>query len=57
MKWDEKLRAGDVNTAETMYRAAAEAEAQALAELSPEKQKTYGVTAVSAVALWYKARS
>jgi hypothetical protein len=48
-------RAGDRASAENLYHQAAEAEAEALAHVGPEKQRTRGITAVSAVALWYKA--
>ena len=48
-------RAGDRASAEKLYHQAAEAEAEALARVGPEKQRTRGITAVSAVALWYKA--
>lgn len=48
-------RSGHRAAAEVLYREAAEAESAALGALSPEKLRTRGVTAVSAVALWYKA--
>ncbi len=48
------LRQGDVDSARELYRAAAEAEGQALAALSTDKPRTLGITAVSASALWYK---
>jgi len=38
----------------SLYRQAAEAEERALSELDPGKQRTLGITAVSAVALWCK---
>lgn len=49
-------RAGDYRRAEELYRRASVEEALALDDLPPDKQRTRGVTAVSAVALWYKAR-
>jgi hypothetical protein len=52
---DVARRSGDPTRAEALYRRAAQSEAAALAELSPDKQRTVGITAVSAVALWYKA--
>ena len=48
-------RSGDRAAAEELYRRAAEAEAAALDDVGREKSRTRGVTAVSAVALWYKA--
>jgi hypothetical protein len=47
-------RAGNRSLAEEMYRKAAESEAEALNHVSFEKRRTRGITAVSAVALWYK---
>ena len=38
----------------TLYCQAAEAEEKALSELDPAKRRTFGITAVSAVALWCK---
>ncbi|HEV3110384.1 MAG TPA: hypothetical protein VGY99_07805 [Candidatus Binataceae bacterium] len=49
-------RAGDYKRAEDLYQLASAEEALALNDLPPEKQRTRGVTAVSAVALSYKAR-
>lgn len=49
------LRNGDPERARVLYAEAARAESQALAELDPRKTRTLGVTAVSAVSLWYKA--
>src|SRR6266446_2816430 len=49
-------RGSDPQQAESLYRQAAEAEAQALNDLDRTKTRTLGVTAVSLVALWYKAR-
>jgi hypothetical protein len=46
---------GDHQRAETLYRQAALEEEAAFGELSGDKQKTRGITAVSAVALSYKA--
>jgi hypothetical protein len=44
------------NHAPELYAEAAKLEAAALAELAPTKLRTFGITAVSAVALWFKAR-
>lgn len=43
------------DVAETLYAEAAKLEAEALDALAPSKQRTIGVTAISAVALWFKA--
>lgn len=52
----EAMRRGDRAVAESLFRQAANAEEQALLQLNAvEKPRTFGVTAVSAVALWYKA--
>ena len=48
-------RAGDSQRAAELFSQAARLEADALLELDAEKPRTYGITAVSAVALWYKA--
>lgn len=50
------FRSGNREEAERLYADAAAAETSALAALPREKQRTVGITAVSAVALWYKAR-
>jgi hypothetical protein len=47
-------RAGETSLAEELYKKAAEHEAVALTALEGDKDRTRGVTAVSAVALWYK---
>ena len=47
---------GAPDRARELYAQAAKLEAQALGELAPEKLRTIGITAVSAVALWFKAR-
>jgi hypothetical protein len=47
---------GDFATAETLYRQAATAEVSALTALDRTKARTRGITAVSAVALYYKAK-
>ena len=53
----EARRRGDTRQAEALFGQAADAEEQALGFLSPQdKPRTFGITAVSAVALWYKAR-
>lgn len=49
-------RDGESQRAEQLYRKAAREEAEALNHLPSDKQRTLGITAVSAVALWYKAR-
>jgi hypothetical protein len=43
------------NRAIDLFRRAAEAEEKALGEISPDKLRTFAITAISAVALWYKA--
>jgi len=48
-------RAGDSQRAADLFSQAASLEADALRELSTDKPRTYGITAVSAVALRYKA--
>jgi hypothetical protein len=51
------LRSGRPDDARTLFAQAARAEEQALEQLDlVEKPRTYGITAVSAVALWYKAQ-
>jgi len=51
------LRRGAVAEAESFFAQAAEGEEQALAQLVlADKPRTFGIMAVSAVALWYKAR-
>jgi hypothetical protein len=47
---------GEVEAAKQSYAIAAEAETLALIDLEPEKTRTLGITAVSAVALWFKAK-
>ena len=47
-------RAGDGDSAKAMYRHAAEAEVAALKDVDPSKSRTVAITAISAVALWYK---
>jgi hypothetical protein len=49
-------RTGLPQTAEELYRKAAAEEAAALDAIQGDKYRTRGVTAVSAVALWYKGR-
>jgi hypothetical protein len=48
-------RDGDCPRAFALWESAAEAERLAFDELSPDKLRTRGITAVSAVALWYKS--
>lgn len=50
------MRAGDRSRAQELYRQAATSEQEAFNQLPPEKQRTRGITSVSAVALWYKGR-
>jgi hypothetical protein len=49
------LREGKRDEASALFGSAAEAESRALEELDPSKVSTLGITAVSAVALWFKA--
>jgi len=49
------FRSGNIERGVELYRRAAEAETKALDELPSDKPRTIGITAVSAVALWYKA--
>jgi conjugal transfer/entry exclusion protein len=50
LKWQ-----GELAAAKQYYAMAATAESKALAAIVPEQTRTLGITAVSAVALWYKA--
>lgn len=50
-------RSGDRASAEHLYLQAAEAETAALNDVAPDKLRTRGITAVSAIALWYKAHA
>ncbi len=50
-------RVGDLPRAKQCFREAAEAECRALDELDPSKTRTYGITAVSAVSLWFKSEA
>lgn len=49
-------RTGNADRAAVLYAQAADAEERALRELDPSKTRTLGVTAISAVSLWFKAR-
>jgi hypothetical protein len=49
-------RAGEILRAEDLYRRAAAEETAAFDALGEDKRRTRGITAVSAVALWYKGR-
>jgi hypothetical protein len=49
------LRRGEVDDAKRLFEAAARSEARALDSVGSDKPRTLGITAVSAVALWYKA--
>lgn len=50
------LIASSPDRARQLYAEAAKLEAKALTDLSPSKTRTLGITAISAVALWFKAR-
>lgn len=50
----DSLRQGQGAHAQELFRRAAEAESLALGDLDSTKSRTLGITAVSAVALWYK---
>ena len=50
------LRDGKATDAAKLYGEAAEAEEQALSKLDSTKPRTLGISAVSAVSLWYKAK-
>lgn len=50
------LREGNVREAEELFRHAAAAEEDALAQLDTSKPRTFGIAAVSAVSLWYKGK-
>ena len=52
---EEAFRKGDASQAALLYAKAAEFEQQALGTVDPTKIRTRGITAVSAVSLWYKA--
>jgi len=51
------LRQGDTDRALALFARAANAEQQALFKIGTDKPRTLGITAVSAVALWFKARN
>lgn len=55
-KAEESLRCRELDRAAELYRLAAEAEAKALEAVDTDKVRTLGVTAVSAVSLYYKAQ-
>src|SRR5260221_5916581 len=50
------VRLGNLELAVARYADAALAEEKALAELGSDKPRTFGITGVSAVSLWLKAR-
>src|ERR1700759_2749047 len=52
---EEAFRGGNATRAKLLYEQAADAEQKALAAVDSLKTRTRGITAVSAVALWYKA--
>lgn len=49
-------RRGEMDLARSLYAEAAESETLGLELLDPAKQRTLGISAVSAVALWFKAQ-
>jgi hypothetical protein len=53
---DALFRAGDMPGAASKYREAAEHEETALLSLDQSKTRTWGITAISASALWFKGR-
>jgi len=56
-KASDELRSGLEEAAIETYTAAANAEQRALEQLSTEKPRTLGITAISATSLWFKARN
>lgn len=52
---DVARHSGNIDQAKLLCGRAAEAEVRAIEALEPSKQRTLGITAVSAVALYYKA--
>jgi hypothetical protein len=52
---EQKFRSGNAADAARLYASAAHFEQQALGDLDSSKTRTKGITAVSAVSLWYKA--
>lgn len=50
------LHSGQAEVAETLYAKAAQAEEEAFRQVDESKRRTLGITAVSAVSLWFKAR-
>ena len=55
MDAQQAYRARDIQQAFELYRLAAESERQALDQLDVAKARTRGITAISAVSLWFKA--
>ncbi len=53
----EHSRLGETSQAEAFFREAAEAEQAAVELVDEAKPRTLGITAVSAVSLWYKAKA
>ena len=49
------IRRGECNRAQDLYEKAAQAEEQALRKLDPAKSRTYGISTVSVVSLYFKA--
>ena len=52
---NDALRRDDGRRARMLFQLAAQAETEALSKLDTSKPRTLGITAVSAVALWYKS--
>lgn len=52
---EQRFRGGNAAEATRLYASAAELEQQALAVVDASKTRTRGITAISAVSLWYKA--
>jgi hypothetical protein len=50
-----ELRNGNASAAQKLFAEAAQAETEALEALGSSKPRTYGITAVSAASLWFKA--
>lgn len=55
MEAEQNFRSGQASVAAALYAQAAELEQQALTTLDPAKARTRGITAISAVSLWFKA--
>jgi hypothetical protein len=55
MEAEQNFRSGQASVSATLYATAADLEQQALSTLDASKTRTRGITAVSAVSLWFKA--